>query len=372
MRNPFRRANLATEGVAMYSEEGSPPEMREIAKTDTSDYLNFDRIVQTKGYRIYREMKYDDQVKFCLFYKKLLILSAGWKIIPYDESEAALNVKTFVEDVISSMSKSFFSILYQFLSAFDFGFSVGELIWDRTKDGKYVIRNIKVKPPWEIEFEFDEYGNLSQLWINNEKMPIPKFVIYSFMEQFGNIRGEADLKAAYSGWWLKQNIWKFWKRHFERFGSPIVKGHVPPGATKEEQDKFFSLINRIHHLTGIMLPRNRTGEEFDFEIVETKREGSSAFVEAMTVADEKIARALLIPRLFGGTKESFGSYALGREQFDIVYKSLNYIGNAFAEEVINRQVFKPLVDYNFAPAQRFYPRMVFNEITRETAEGMLR
>ena len=335
--------------------KGSGASLKELAGLDSFEYESFDKVAQKKGLGIYQDLKYDEQVKFCLLIKKFLILSAGWELVPQEGGEVEME---FLSSNFNSLEKTFSNILFQLMSALDYGFSVGELLWKK-KDGKIWMKDIRVKFPWDVEFLYDKYGNLSKFMIGNEEMPRKKFVIYSFMEQFGNKSGESDLKAAYNAWWFKGNIWKFWARHLERFGSPIVKGHVPPGATEPETKKFFAIINRLHHIVGMLLPRSKTGEEFDFELVESKREGGQQFVDAIDNADARIARSLLIPQLFGTTKSNFGSYALGLQQFKVVYKFLTFISSNFAEDVVQKQIINPLLSYNFinpkCPTFRFKP-----------------
>jgi hypothetical protein len=347
-------------------------EGKELARLDSYEYADFDKVIAEKGLTVYREMKYDDQVKFCLLLKKFLILASGWEVEGTNEEQT-----NFVRDNFKSMNRSFSTILFEMLTAIDYGFSVSELIWEKEKNATpshVLLKNIKTKFPWDIEFNYDEYGNLLEeegLMIQSEPMPLDKFVIYSFMEEFGNKLGESDLKGVYSAVWFKKIVWKFWARHLERFGSPIVKGHVPVGTSSDESKKFKAMITRLHNIVGLVLPRNKGGEEFDFELVETKREGGGQFLEGIINADDRIARGLLIPTLFGASKQQYGSYALGTEQFKVVYKFLSFLGANFAEEAINRQVIKRLIDYNFTnpeyPIFRFKPLDV--ELVKDFADN---
>jgi len=341
---------------------------QELATLSYTEFDDFDKIVSKKGFDVYRDLKYDEQIKFCLTIKKFLILSSGYEITPANDSTQAVEQRDFVENNFQNMDKSFSNVLYQFMSALDYGFSAAELLWKK-KEEKIVLKDIKIKLPWDVNFEYDDYGNLTKLLINSEEMPMNKFVIYSFMEQFGDKKGESDLKAAYNAWWFKNNVWKFWARHLERFGSPIVKGHIPPGVSEKETDKFHAIINRLHNIVGVILPRAKTGEEFDFELVESKREGGAQFVEALENVDGRIARALLLPRLIGATKESFGSYALGYEQFRMFYKLFIFISDNFSEEVINRQVIKRLIDYNYT--EPLYPKFKILELKEEAVKEMI-
>ncbi len=345
----------------------------ELGSLDSSEFQGLDKVSQAKTYKVYQDLSYDEQVKFCLSIKKLLILSEGWEIIPFDDSPQAKEQSDFVQYNFDEINHSFSNILYQMMSALDYGFSVSEILW-RRKDEKYpqkvLLKDLKLKFPWDCEFFYDGFGNLNKLEIKGKEVPINKFVIFSYMEQFGNKAGESDLKSCYNAFWFKANIWKFWSRHLERFGSPIVKGHVPPGASTEETNKFFAIINRLHHIVGVILPRKNTGEEFDFELVESKREGGQQFVEAMENVDGRISRALLMPRLIGSTKENFGSYALGVEQFAMFYRLFSFIAQNFSDEVINRQIVRKLIDYNFPV--RLYPKFKIKPISQSYVATVLK
>ncbi len=343
------------------------PGLGESAELDSYQFEEFDKIVQRKGYQIYNDMRYDEQIKFCLLIKKLLILSAGWQL---EEAPGGREEKEFVEANFANLEKSFSSILLEFLSAFDYGFSCAELIWKKDKtQSKIFLKDIKFKFPWNVEFKYDKYGNLTELWINRKKVKLKKFVIYSFMSVFGNKAGESDLKASYAAWWFKDNIWKFWSRHLERFGSPIVKGHAPDSSTAEERNKFFRILNRLHHITTVLLPRTRKNEEFDFELVESKREGGDQFLKAMENANTRITRSFLLPQLFGASQTNFGSYALGGLQFKVVYKFLAFISRNFAEDVVQRQIIKTLLDYNFVNPK--YPKFSFKPFEPELVQKVI-
>jgi len=359
--NKLRRlksGETKTDGIVKSGYSG-----KDLGKIDSSEFEDFDKIVAKKGYAVYRDMLYDEQIKCCLIMKKFLILSSGYTIEPFDDSaEAAVQAK-FVKDNFDNTATYFDNILLGTLSSLEYGFSLGEIIWkfdDWENSKRILLDNIKFKFPWDIDMDYDGYGNLIEVKIANEPVKMDKFILYSYMEQFGNKAGESDLKAVYDSYWLKKQITKFHARYLERFSSPIVKGHVPPGATDTETNRFYVLINRLTNIVGILLPRTKHGEEFDFELVETKRAGGNQFITAVDQCNTREAIGMLIPRLFGVSKENFGSYALGVEQFKIVYKFLSFIGSGLANDVINRQLIRRMIDYNFPV--HLYPKLVFNPL----------
>ena len=352
-------------------------ETGEFGKLTSDEYESLDLIVKNKGLKIYRDMQYDDQVKFCLTIKKFLVLSGGYTLTAFDETPTAKEQLDFVQKNFDELDKPFSKVLFDFFSAFDYGFCIAEKIWrwgnfKKEKDTLW-LKNIKSKLPWNVDFYYDDYGNLNKILINGEEMPMQKFIIYSFMEEFGNKKGTADSKGSYNAWWFKNNAWKFFSRHLERYGSPIAKGKIPQGATKEETKKFFALINRIHNITGILLPRAKTtGESFEVDLLESKREGGNQFVQAIENADNRIARGYLFPALFGSTSLKFGSYALGEKHYSLVKTFIRFLQDSFAEEVVNKQIINDLIDKNFS--EKKYPKFKLSpppeDIVQQTVDEL--
>jgi len=356
-----------TENKTIYFKELPSDVEKEYSKLDIGWELT-DKVTATKGYEAYKDLKIDEQIKFCLFTKKILILGKDWEIETDNEE-----IKEFVKDNLQQLEPTLFNQFWNVLSAIDYGFSVSEILWKK-EDDKILFKGLKTVAPWDVEFEYDEYGHLTKLTIAGDDMPLNKFMILSYFPEFGNLKGFPELASAWNAYFFKKMVQKFWLKHLERFGSPIVKGQVPVTASKEEVNKFFDDLNRLHFQTGIILPRGKTdSEKFDFELLESKREGGSQFYDAMEYSDNRIAKAFLLPTLFGASSIRFGSYALADKQFEVVYK----IVSSLQENLVllfNKKVIKPLVSYNFKveklPRFKFIPytKDEITEIIKEITE----
>jgi len=323
-----------------------------------------DEIATKKGLEIYKKMRLDDQVRPCSDLKKSLILSSGWKI----EGEN-VEQRTFIEENINGLPKAFSKKVKNILTAFDYGFSVTEIVYKRYND-KIYLKNLKTHQPFDLDFTFDNALNIVGVNIGGSVYPPERFIIYSFSDEFDNPYGNSDLKSSYSAWFFKQIVWRFWASHLEGFGSPLKVGHIPASASVAEKDKFEKIIQNIHFRTGILLPRSEINkEEFSIELLESKREGGTQFRDAITNADERIARSLLFPRLFGLTGEKFGSYALGSVQFEVVYSLLEELQNEVADE-LNKQLITRLLKLNF-PEQDNSVKLVFLPPNREIVQNLI-
>lgn len=300
-----------------------------------------DEIASRKGLGIYRTMRLDDQVRACSDIKKTLILTSGWKVVGKNQEQV-----DFIYSCISNLPKSFNKKLKNIMTAYDYGFSITEIVYEKVFD-KIYLKNLKTHSPLSCDFSINEFGDVVGVNIGGQTYPKERFVIYSFNDEFENPYGNSDLKSAYSAYFFKQVVWKFWAKHLEGFGSPLIIGKIPPSASKDDKLKFEDIINNIHFKTAVILPRSEvTKEEFSIELLESKREGGSQFKDAINNADERIVRALLFPRLFGLTTERWGSYALGQSQFSIVYSVIEELQSDLAEE-LNKQLIRRLLNLNF-------------------------
>ncbi len=326
---------------------------------------NPDEIVGRKGIAAYKKMRYDDQVKACLFIKKAMILSVGWQVTGSEQP-----VVDFVKSNLESLS--FKKVLRGFLSAFEFGFSASELIWDYQKGVKgapLMLTAIKTIDPELIDsFQYNRTADLDKVIVSGISYPADKFFVFSYNEEFGNRFGVSDLQAAYTPWFLKDVVWKFLARYLEKFGSPLIKGSVPRTASDAEIKEFEALLQNIINATEITIPKSSTGDEFDISFLESQRTGGSQFVETIDSADARIARAFMLPRLFGYTKETFGSYALGKKQIEIFTKVITEAACQL-EESINNQIISKLVGYNFQTDEA--PKFSFNPISPEEVKDMI-
>src|SRR5690348_5364790 len=61
-------------------------------------FVPIDEIVLRKGWRTYREMRHDEQVKATLQFKKTLVAGRTWDINPKDDTDLAKEIADFVEE----------------------------------------------------------------------------------------------------------------------------------------------------------------------------------------------------------------------------------------------------------------------------------
>ncbi|MCJ7508121.1 MAG: DUF935 domain-containing protein, partial [candidate division Zixibacteria bacterium] len=289
-----------------------------------------------------------------------------WDLLPASHEPKDIAIRDFVRFNFDGLPGGLNSKLYKIMSAFDFGYSVTEKLWARRKSEPYSssiqLADLKTKDPELFRFNTDSFGNLTKTGVHHEltseDLNTDKFVIFSYNSEFGNWYGDSDLRAAYRSWWYKDTLMKFWGIFLERFGAPTTLGKLPSGVKPEIKQAFETIMDKIQFKTGITLP-----EGFDISLLESKRSGDT-FRDAIEAHNSMIARSILAPDLLGFSKQSFGSYAMARTQFQVFLWVLEYLGRVIEEEVIEEQIIRPLVFYNYGPNVR-QPVFKFKPLTLE-------
>lgn len=325
-------------------------------------FMPSDEILSTKGWRIYRQMRQDDQIKATLAFKKILIHGRALEVQPHtvDDKESE-DVAKFVEWNLRRINMK--RILREALSAFDFGFSVGEIIWEPAKmDGKTVIalKDIKHRDPERITFEADKHGNISKYvqeprWGGRIEIDPSKIWHFVHNTEFQNHYGQSDLRACYKNWWSKKFIVNFWNVFLERLGQPMTVAKYPVGATEELKNTLKSILKGISTKTEILIP-----EGVEIELIEATRASKADFGAALKYHDNSIARAMLVVALLGtgGDEIKRGSDSQSRLHLRVLFKMADEIAHELLFTFVN-QVIKQLVDFNFETEK--YPNLIFQD-----------
>ena len=352
------------------------PSMGEVAVSESAMYslsglraYNPDTLAGRKGLSVYDDMLIDDQIKFCLALKKKGVVAPGWTIEPASDDPADIEVAEFVEYALNQMAGTVETALTGVLSALTYGYSVTEIVWNQYENGPYAgrvgISGLKSKRPHGFMFDVDQYGNLkpdgllqTQLGAKEARLPVDKFLIYSYQQEFANHYGTSDLRSAYRPWWSKDNIIKFWNIYLERFGSPLAVGKYKT-ADPNAKTTLMNILSNLQNKTSIV----HKDMDFDISLLEASRRSTSDYQTALDFHDRAIARSILIPdRVF--TAGEVGAYSQSQTHFDVVLWALESLRAELSETVMQEQLIWRLVDYNFSNVEEA-PRFKFNPLTAE-------
>jgi len=318
---------------------------------------NPDDLVRSKGsgLKIYQEMLREPYIKAALMQKKTKLLKIGWDIIPASKEPQDIEIAAFVKwNLSTNLAGAFTRDIYEMLDALDNGFSISEKIWDTVATGRWksktALANIKSKDPWYFDFATDKYGNLgpnglilknSAIGGTKKRLPVNKFVIFSYLMRYENHYGSSDLRAAYRAFWLKDTAWKLRAIYMERYSGNNLKGTYPKNDA-DAKKALLEIFSTWQQETGIALP-----EGVDVEVLNLATSSKSEYEATINDCNREIQIGILGQTLTMdvGAKGT-GSRALGQVHDGVRDDFVTFLDEIIATEV-NLQIVRPIVDYNY-------------------------
>jgi len=334
----------------------------------TGDFpkYNPDDLIGRKGFKIYRKMMIDEQVKAVVKFKRDAITSRDFLFKLEDdrvpEEEAKRRVQLY-ENMIDQMCGSFNDGLNYIMSAMYQGFSLTEQMHDVIDyDGRPYIGLTKLNPkPYDtFKFKIDDYGNIDEALqeMNGQEQVIDlaKFVYFTHNPEFDQHYGQSELREAYRSWYSKDVVIRLYNQFLERFAGGFVVAQPTDGMTLTSGTKEFNAIqaaiNNIRAQSSVLFP-----EKMSLEVHQPKT--TDQFEKAIVMHDLQIAKALLVPNLIGVTHQGdTGSYSQASTQLEAFLWTLDADAKRL-KDALNEQVFHPLSLLNFAdgigPTIQFKP-----------------
>ena len=300
----------------------------------------------------YRELEMKDvDVANGIDTLKGTVIERPHDVQPFDSSPQAEEVAQFVRDQLAGLP-NFEGVLDTLLDAPGYGFSVSELMFD-TSEGQASLLDIKDCPQ-----ELFLFGNRYQPQIGNlqllnspyasegSEVPEGKFLIYSYRPRGRDRMGRPLLRDVFWESWFKRNMQSMWMRYAEKGPGTAVVRYKDSDSAAEKQ-LAADLAQMIVDLPALAVPE---GFEYDKELLTIARSLEPAVFEHLYEALQKN----IVRRVLGETLTSFGgdqgrgSQALGNVHSDTLEKKSIGICKA-AASVVNRQLIRPLVLWNFGP-----------------------
>lgn len=329
-------------------------------------FLPVDEIVKRQGWKTYKDMLHDDQVKTCLAFKKILIGGRTWELSP-GEADTDKKVAKFVEWNLQRIDLP--SVIREGLSAIEFGYSLGEIVFERTfYEGNQVValKKIAHRDPQNIELAIDEHGNVIQAkqcayyGARKDITLDPKyFWIYSHQKRFGDPYGVSDLRSAYRAWWAKKFIINFWNVFLERMGSPMTKITYPTGSSQELKDTLKRILTNLSSKTEVLVP-----EGVEIDLIEAQRSGNATYREALGFHNNAIANSLLMASLLGSGGEDNKTRGSDSQSFlhlRILFKMADDVSQALIKSFMD-QVVRQVVEDNFdGDVDKLMPRFIWQD-----------
>lgn len=300
----------------------------------------------------YRELEAkDEDVANCLDTLRLSVMERDRSVDAYDDSQAALDVQTFIENQIANLD--FHSVLDCMLDAPGYGFSVQEMIFD-VSAGQASLIEIADCPQELFLFGNRYYPQvgplqyLDQPWAS-EGTPVPeeKFITFTYRMRGRNRMGRPLLQSVFWPSWFKRNMQRLWVQYAEKGpGTAVVYYNDPDN--QAEMQKAADIAQAIVERTAIAVPQTF---KYDQELLKVARaQNPDVYMKFFQAMQYSIARRVLGETLTSfGNEGGGGSKAQGDTHADTLEKRSVELCRQL-ESVINRQLVRPLVLWNFGPS----------------------
>ena len=309
---------------------------------------NPDPLVAGNTYKIYDEMRMDDQINVVLEIKKDFVTNAGWTIKCENKE-----IKEFITNNLKNLDSeyglepTFEEILRDLLTSYDYGFSLAEPTYKFTEQMLYEYKSIAVRPPHSFRFDIDKFGKVTKITQSTEEgekeFDAKIFLHIAYRQEFGNPYGRSDLRSAHLAWRAKKFFMKFFNIYVERFANPLIVGKYPENWLPDQVTAFFNTLSKIQNNSVLALQKDVL-----IDLMQNNRDASSIYIDGMNFYNMQIARSILVPDLLGvgGSETKGGSFALGKEQFKLFINTIKKDKHTLQSKITQRLI-KPLAFNNW-------------------------
>lgn len=350
-----------------------------------------------KAIKKFREMRDNDSVIGAVMYATEQVLrDVDYKVVPSDNSEAALKEAQFVKEVLEDMDHTLDDHISEALSSLSFGFAIFEVVYKRRQgptqvnpkkkskfsDGRIGVRKIASRAQWTINrFEVDEQtGDVLGIYQdrnfrfggkNDNFIPSWKLLHYRTVNTNNDPSGRSILRNAYKSYTYLNNLQSIEAIAVERELHGVPVGRMPAeylatNATDEQKAlkaQFERILRdlKLNEQGYALLPSdlyvNTNGEPtnqrlMDVELITSNGSRNIDIDPIIKRYQHDIARSVMAEFLMLGTSDR-GSYALSKSKTDLFLKSLeSYINSIY--DVVNKQLVERLwelngLDYSLMP-----------------------
>ena len=293
----------------------------------------------------------DEDVANCLDSLKLSVLERARSVQPANDNDSrAVDTKEFIEAQLAPLD--FHAVLDCVLDAPGYGFSVQEMIFD-VSEGQASLTGIDDCPQELFLFgnRFrPQSGNLQYLeqpWASEgAEVPEAKFLITTYRRRSRNRMGRPLLKSVFWPSWFKRNMQRLWVQYAEKGPGTAVVHYNDPDSESEKK-KAAEIAQAIIDNVAIAVPKTF---EVEIELLKVARAQNPAVYERFFQAMQySIARRILGETLTSfGNEGGTGAKAQGKVHADTLDQRSIELCRA-VETVINRQLVRPLILWNFGP-----------------------
>lgn len=316
---------------------------------------------------------------------EMLIRRVGWSIEPVDETPAATEVATFIDECLQDMDGYWpGDTLSAILSYIPWGWYAGELIYKRRNgpeqrdptqrsrydDGRIGWRRWATRPQATRDgWAFDEAGDVRALiqqdpvTFQKYEIPIDRLLHIVYSGKTNSPEGWTPLRPAYDAWYYKRAVQKIEGIGIERdlAGIPVIR---MPASQMESGNALYAayqtMVTQLRNgdQAGIILPSDSDsdgGKQYDFELI--KSGGGKAFDTDPVVrryANEIVT--VFLANVMRTGQDGIGALALSETQSGLFQAAigahLDIVADAINTQAIPRLLRLNGMDTELAPQLR--------------------
>jgi len=296
--------------------------------------------------------------------RKLAVSRLPISVESYSDEQKDKDLADAVRDLVRR--PGFRGLLKDALDGLGKGYSVTEIIWDRSGEVWKPLRYEWRDPHF---FQFDQIAR-REIRLRDEQdlmdgLPLEPYKYICHVPKLKSgipIRGGLARLAAWA-FMCKGYTVKDWLAFAEVFGMPFRMGKYHNGATPEDINVLKMAVANLGSDAAAVFP-----DSMKVELVEAAKGGSQAFYKSLAeYLDDQVSKGVL-----GQTASSSGTPGkLGDEQLQSdVRDDIRDDDAEQLEETLNRDLVVPFIDLNFG-SQENYPELQLRSIEKEDVAALV-
>src|SRR5574343_347025 len=164
-----------------------------------------------------RKLQYDDEIAAAIETRREAVIATPWHLEPYSSRNHKF--------IWNEIEPHILAVLRSAWNAVPYGYSVQEVVYRTTPEGRIGIASVVEKPMEWFRPEYD--GTLYYDHPLEGTVAVDtavKFLLTVRESSYRNPRGEALFSRLYSAWFLRTHGWRYWIKFLERVGIPFLIG----------------------------------------------------------------------------------------------------------------------------------------------------
>jgi len=285
---------------------------------------------------------------------------SGLDVVVESFSDDAKDVE--IADFVSTAVKddAFGPLFDDALDAIGKGFSVCEIMWDRS-EAQWFPKQYKWRDPRHFQFDVETGREIRLLDTKDPAMGI-QLEPYKFITHIPRIKTGLPIRGglarlAVVAYMCKGFAIKDWMAFAEVYGMPLRIGKYSPAATEEQKAALLTAVSSIGTDAAAIIPE---GMIIEFVEGANRVSGEDIFRQLADWLDKQVSKGVL-----GQTATTEGTPGkLGADDAQSqVRQDIRESDAGQLASTLRRDLVKPLVDLNFGPLKRgTYPKLrIFTE-----------